>query len=288
MESDSLRSPDDWHLRTHIVNVVSSLVSPVAAVTSPWGIRRESVLALALVAACLAQQAATGRLVAWTHPRPVAPVVKTVDSAAYVPPRPQSVNAPLPRATSRAGRLSGTLAMPSPEKAVASAGDVPLAATDPIERVPFATRRGAPATPVVEPLASTPVVDAAAAGRVNGGAIAALAATYVGYPYAWGGTSPAGFDCSGLVWYVFQRVGIQLPRDLPGQLASGTPVARDDLQPGDVVFFVNTYQPGLSHSGIYLGGGRFVSAIDEATGVAISSLSSPYWVSRYFAAARPR
>jgi cell wall-associated NlpC family hydrolase len=58
------------------------------------------------------------------------------------------------------------------------------------------------------------------------------------------------------------------------------------LQPGDTVFFANTYMPGLSHAGIYVGGGRFVHAIDESRGVGLSSLSEGYWSSRYIGASR--
>ena len=76
----------------------------------------------------------------------------------------------------------------------------------------------------------------------------------------WGGTSPGGFDCSGFVWYVFRKAGDPIPRDMWGQYQSGSRVSQANLQPGDVVFFAGTYEAGLSHDGIYIGGGRFIHA----------------------------
>lgn len=116
--------------------------------------------------------------------------------------------------------------------------------------------------------------------------LAQAALEYLGYPYRWGGTSPSGFDCSGFVQYVFGLMGIELPRDLWGMLQLGQPVERGLLQLGDLVFFVNTFEPGLSHVGIYIGGSRFVNANSEQTGVKIDNLSEPFWASRYFAARR--
>ncbi|HLG50801.1 MAG TPA: NlpC/P60 family protein, partial [Chloroflexota bacterium] len=81
--------------------------------------------------------------------------------------------------------------------------------------------------------------------------------------------------------------GIPIARDMWGQLQSGPRVSRSNLQPGDIVFFANTYQSGLSHDGIYIGGGRFINAVDYGIGVAVRSLSDPYWSSRYFGAVRP-
>ncbi|MDP2662156.1 MAG: C40 family peptidase [Dehalococcoidia bacterium] len=114
-----------------------------------------------------------------------------------------------------------------------------------------------------------------------------LALQYVGYPYVWGGNSPgAGFDCSGFVNYVFKTMGTTIPRDYWGMMSLGVPVAKDQLLPGDLLFFVNTYTTGLSHVGIYVGNGEFVHAIDERSGVQISSLWTSYYIPRYYAARR--
>ena len=91
---------------------------------------------------------------------------------------------------------------------------------------------------------------------------------YLGIPYAWGGASPAGFDCSGLVMYVYAQLGILLPHYAAAQYGFGSPVSRDQLQPGDLVFF-----DGLSHVGIYIGGGQVVHAPQTGDVVKISSLS---------------
>ena len=111
---------------------------------------------------------------------------------------------------------------------------------------------------------------------------------FVGSRYVFGGTSPAGFDCSGFIWYVHKINGIATSRGLWGQMNAGPRIARENLQPGDTVFFANTYMPGLSHAGIYLGGGRFVHAIDESRGVGVSGMGEAYWASRYVGATRIR
>jgi peptidoglycan endopeptidase LytE len=116
--------------------------------------------------------------------------------------------------------------------------------------------------------------------------VADLAQQYVGSPYRWGGTSPAGFDCTGFVMWVFAQFGVQLPHNEAGQLASGYRVAAEELQAGDVLVFANTYRRGLSHVGIYLGEGRFVHAVDERHGVAVSALWDGYWSPRLVGAAR--
>jgi cell wall-associated NlpC family hydrolase/nucleoid-associated protein YgaU len=128
----------------------------------------------------------------------------------------------------------------------------------------------------------------APAPSVGGGSSSVVknAMAYLGYRYVFGGTSPAGFDCSGFIWYVHNISGSGTSRGLWGQLNGGPRISRENLQPGDTVFFANTYMPGLSHAGIYVGGGRFVHAIDESQGVGVSSLSEGYWSSRYVGASR--
>lgn len=119
-----------------------------------------------------------------------------------------------------------------------------------------------------------------------GGEVAYLAEQEVGAPYRWGGTSPAGFDCTGFVMWVFGQFGVSVPHDEAGQLASGPSVAPDALQPGDVLVFANTYRAGLSHTGIYVGNGQFVHAADERHGVTVSSLWDSYWGPRFVGASR--
>jgi len=134
---------------------------------------------------------------------------------------------------------------------------------------------------------ASPTLVAAAPSAASGRQVADLAQQYVGSRYAWGGASPAGFDCTGFVMWVFGQFGVSLPRDEGGQLASGERIGADDLQPGDLLVFANTYRRGLSHVGIYLGDGRFAHAVDERHGVMISKLWDAYWGPRFVGAARP-
>ncbi len=119
----------------------------------------------------------------------------------------------------------------------------------------------------------------------------ALAWNYVGYPYVWGGSSPSvGFDCSGLVRYVYGQMGLWLPHSAAAQFSAayGTPIyAMDQLQPGDIVFFANTYMWGISHVGIYAGDGQIIQALTPGIGVGVSSIYESYWYWRFAGAIRP-
>jgi peptidoglycan DL-endopeptidase CwlO len=111
--------------------------------------------------------------------------------------------------------------------------------------------------------------------------VVAAALQNVGAPYARGGTSPAGFDCSGLVMYVYARAGRALPHNAVKQYELGSPVARDDLEPGDIVFFDH-----LRHSGIYIGGGKFVHASKPGDVVKISNIREEWFRRRWVGARR--
>ena len=119
-----------------------------------------------------------------------------------------------------------------------------------------------------------------AAGQVTVGAVAVADAMRLrGAPYSWGGTTPAGFDCSGFTAYVYAKLGITLAHSTYAQWDAGTHIPRGDLQPGDLVFFA-----GIGHVGIYIGGGRFIHAPHTGTVVQISSLSG--WYSSEYVGAR--
>ncbi len=106
---------------------------------------------------------------------------------------------------------------------------------------------------------------------------------FLGVPYAFGGTSAGGFDCSGFVQHVYAMLGLHLPRTADAQYTEGMRV-RGALVRGDLVFF-ETYSAGASHVGIYLGNDEFVHA-SSSRGVTVSSLHERYWSARYLGAKR--
>lgn len=108
----------------------------------------------------------------------------------------------------------------------------------------------------------------------------------LGAPVVWGGAYPAeGFDCSGLVQYVFRQEGISLPRTADLQFMVGKTVSPARLQPGDLVYFT-TYEPGASHVGIYIGGNKFIHTSYTQGVVAVADMNDNYFVQRYYGAKR--
>ncbi len=155
------------------------------------------------------------------------------------------------QAEARAAAAARTAAQPAPTPRVAP---VPAPTTSTLSTVTT--------DPLVAPAQST---TNAGAGHPDA---ASIAMHYLGVPYVWGGSTPGGFDCSGLVMYVYGQLGITLPHFAAAQYGYGAPVSRDELQPGDLVFF-----DGLNHVGIYIGGGEMIHAPHTGDVVKISPLA---------------
>jgi cell wall-associated NlpC family hydrolase len=151
------------------------------------------------------------------------------------------------------------------------AGSTPDAATPPPD---------GGASPVAEP----PVASA----EPGSGRLADLIETavdFLGVPYRNGGSDPSGFDCSGLVQWVFARHGTMLPREVKDQYHVGRAVDLRDVQPGDLIFF-ETVSRGASHVGMVLGEGRFIHAPSSNGVVRIEPYTANYWIRRYVGARR--
>ncbi len=150
-------------------------------------------------------------------------------------------------------------------------------ATKPTAPQPVAPKPAAPA-----PLPIQPAADA--------GSVVAFAMQFQGYPYVWGADGPDSFDCSGFTQYVYAQFGLSLPHSAAGQYNAryGTFIgSRESLAPGDLVFFANTYKPGISHVGIYIGDGKVIQAMSPELGVGIAGVYGPYWGERYYGGLRP-
>jgi cell wall-associated NlpC family hydrolase len=118
------------------------------------------------------------------------------------------------------------------------------------------------------------------------GSTIGIARSLLGSPVVWGGASPTeGFDCSGLVQYVFRQAGISMPRTADLQFLVGRTVSTSALRPGDLVYYT-TYEPGASHVGIYIGNDKFIHTSYSKGVVAIADINDPYFVQRFYGAKR--
>jgi len=133
------------------------------------------------------------------------------------------------------------------------------------------------------PAAAAPAAPASVAAGVI-----AHARSLLGAPYAHVGDDPrTGFSCIGLVHYLYARAGIDVPYELNAAYAAHPHVDPASLEPGDLIFFSNTVWAGLSHVALYIGGGAIIGADNFKTGVELTTLSDPYWLSHYTGATRP-
>jgi peptidoglycan DL-endopeptidase CwlO len=169
------------------------------------------------------------------------------------------------------------------ERRVAAAEQAQIARAAALARQQAAVAVVAPADPLAPDgsgqTAPAPPVPGAAPAPGAYAEAATIAARYLGVPYVWGGESPAGFDCSGLVTYVFAQLGVSLPHYTVSQWNATEPIPVSDLAPGDLVFF-----DGLGHVGIYIGNGEFIHAPHTGTVVQISPLAG--WYSEHLDGAR--
>ena len=166
-------------------------------------------------------------------------------------------------AAERAERRAAAQAPPATQRETSA----PTSASEPAAPAPQAAPAPAPTPPPP-------------AAKYTG--VVATAMKFLGVPYVWGGESPSGgFDCSGLVLYVYRQHGVSLPHHAATQFNYGTPVTRSQLQPGDIVFF-----NGLGHNGIYIGDDKFIHAPHTGDVVKISSLNDSWYTATWVGARR--
>jgi uncharacterized protein YgiM (DUF1202 family) len=161
-----------------------------------------------------------------------------------------------------------------------------------MKRLNFVLSTAALMFPLTQALVSGPA-SAAADSNVTGQMIVNKAEQYLGDKYAYTGSTPkTGFSCIGFVYYVFQSMGIDMPGNLSSAMATYPHVTESDLEPGDIIFFKNTWWKGLSHVAIYIGNGQIVHAENPQNGVNITQLRNDpsegnYYQHHYLQAERP-
>jgi cell wall-associated NlpC family hydrolase len=142
-----------------------------------------------------------------------------------------------------------------------------------------------PAAPPASPAAPASPGPRSPRSGFDGYALTGTALALRGTPYRDGGADVSGFDCSGFTQYVFGQHGVGLPREVREQYRVGKPVARENLSPGDILFFTTT-APGPTHVAIAIGGDEFVHAPSSTGVVRVERLSSSYWSPRFLGARR--
>jgi cell wall-associated NlpC family hydrolase len=126
----------------------------------------------------------------------------------------------------------------------------------------------------------------AQAQPTSGEKVVSIASEYLGTPYLYGGDSPKkGFDCSGLVYFSFDQMGVKVPRTAADQRKAAEKVSPDDLEPGDLLFFRSS-KGRVDHVGIYAGDGRFIHAPNAGSVVSYAYLDAPYYRSHFVGAGR--
>jgi len=151
--------------------------------------------------------------------------------------------------------------------------------------------KNVPAAPKLKAASTTVGVDRNIPGSSRGVQAARVALRYVGSRYIWGGSTPRGFDCSGLVLYAYRQVGLSLPHKAARQFSTRYGARINSigaLKTGDLVFFRNTAGRGITHVALYVGGGRMVTANSPRTGVQLQRINTRYWRSHFAGAIRPR
>jgi cell wall-associated NlpC family hydrolase len=184
-------------------------------------------------------------------------------------------------AAARAARPQTTPAPTAPAPTTTAADPPPTVTTETTTATTTTAATTTVVSPTTAPVTTAPVTTSSPPLGTGHPEAASIALQYLGIPYRWGGDSPAiGFDCSGLVMYVYAQLRIQLPHQAAAQYRYGSPVPRDQLEPGDLVFFDD-----LSHVGIYIGDGEMVHAPQTGDVVSITPLSQ-YGSARYVGARR--
>lgn len=212
-------------------------------------------------------------------PEPKPTVTPAPSPTSTATPSPTPMPTPSPKPTPKPTPVPTPAPTPTPEPTRTPYPEWMFAPTP--GSIPYMTPAPTPVPTPVPPQEPNPgpsqITDAAdtqnpSATYASGQEVAEYAQQYVGYNYVWGGKSPeTGFDCSGLVYYVYQQFGYTLNRTAAEQAKNGSHVEADALEPGDVLCFYKG--SSIGHSGIYIGDGNYVHAQDSATGVVISPLS---------------